>query len=318
MNTEFVLIAAEALICLVIVNGIAHYFFKKGFIKKIFLLMSPAIVITFLLGWMFASYGFTIATAIIFAIVSILTPLALMWVFFRQMDHPLVTFLYNLVGNQVNNALNLNRTVGQLVSNSNKADNVTRQVVTTSQQVAENVIEQANTINKTTQQVEQLSKAVEDVAKGAQEQAGSVQQVIVSVRDISEAIEQVSHNAQASAEVSKENASIAREGADTVTQAIRAMASIKDAVSGTGEKVRQLSKYSTQIGAIIKTIDDIAGQTNLLALNAAIEAARAGEEGRGFAVVADEVRKLAERTAQATKEVEFLIGNVQQGTQGGY
>ena len=93
-------------------------------------------------------------------------------------------------------------------------------------------------------------------------------------------------------------------GGEVVAQVVDTMKGINDA--------------SRKISDIISVIDGIAFQTNILALNAAVEAARAGEQGRGFAVVASEVRSLAGRSAEAAKEIKYLINasveRVEQGT----
>ncbi len=72
---------------------------------------------------------------------------------------------------------------------------------------------------------------------------------------------------------------------------------------------RNINQSSTQIGTIIKTIEDIAFQTNILSLNAGVEAARAGTAGKGFSVVADEVRSLAAKSAEAAQNTNILISH---------
>ncbi|HDS1745709.1 MULTISPECIES: PAS domain-containing methyl-accepting chemotaxis protein [Pseudomonas] len=106
---------------------------------------------------------------------------------------------------------------------------------------------------------------------------------------------------------SLETDSSAHKATDVVTQTVEVMRGLEGSMQEAAEGIQALDKQSKVIGAIIKTISDIAGQTNLLALNAAIEAARAGEQGRGFAVVADEVRQLASRTSTATEEIAKVV-----------
>lgn len=78
------------------------------------------------------------------------------------------------------------------------------------------------------------------------------------------------------------------------------------------DTTKQLTQTVDAIGIMTRTISDISSRTNLLALNASIESARAGEQGRGFAVVADEVRMLAERTSDATKEINLLATQIKE------
>jgi hypothetical protein len=108
-------------------------------------------------------------------------------------------------------------------------------------------------------------------------------------------------------EESKSTAEHATSGMDIVNRIFKDINVLSSSIRESVKIMDVLNKNSLSIKEVLQLIDDVADQTNLLALNAAIEAARAGEHGRGFAVVAEQIRGLAEKTQQATQDIEDVI-----------
>ncbi len=158
----------------------------------------------------------------------------------------------------------------------------------------------------------ELSNATDRIAKEMQEQMEHADTVATAAEEMSSTIQNVAENTNQSVSLAATVDTAASAGLEVVKQTWHCMTSVTQSVESSLTGIAELERSSASIGDMLSLIEDIADQTNLLALNAAIEAARAGEAGRGFAVVADEVRSLAEKTTKSTKDIERVVGKIQQ------
>ena len=158
---------------------------------------------------------------------------------------------------------------------------------------------------------ERMAEQASGAAKDAEVQRERAAQTSKAMEEMNTAVLQVAENAARASEGADSARGKALEGADVVRRVGDAASDARERTEAMVAALGELGQRAEGIGRIIGVINDIADQTNLLALNAAIEAARAGDAGRGFAVVADEVRKLAEKTMDATGEVEEAVSGIQ-------
>lgn len=156
--------------------------------------------------------------------------------------------------------------------------------------------------------------AIRQLSVEALKQAQETTRTLGSVEQMTRSIQDVAENARQAAAVARTASSTAEAGGIAMDRSVQNIQRLRQTVSETAKKVKRLGESSQQITKVVSLINQIALQTNLLAINAGIEAARAGEEGQGFAVVAEEVGELAARSAAATKEIEKIVENIQQGT----
>ncbi len=193
---------------------------------------------------------------------------------------------------------------GAIADSINYAIEALRNLVTTINDTSEKVSGSAQESRATTMHLAEASEL----------QAQQITQATTAIKDMTQAIDGMASDAKESAEVAQRSVEIAGRGGETVRSTIQGMDSIREQIQETAKRIKRLGESSQEIGDIVELIDDIADQTNILALNAAMQAAMAGEAGRGFAVVADEVQRLAERSSNATKQIEALVKTIQADT----
>jgi methyl-accepting chemotaxis protein len=181
----------------------------------------------------------------------------------------------------------------ELLDGSNKLNESSGTLSTTSVSMQENSERVASTSNTVAAAAEEMSTNMNSVAAAIEEMSTNIEMVAGSAGSISDKIIEIRGKTQNANRITGE-------------------AVIK--VDDSSKLIDILGNAATEIGNVTETIREISEQTNLLALNATIEAARAGEAGKGFAVVASEIKALATQTSEATAAIQNSINGIQSST----
>ena len=226
-----------------------------------------------------------------------------------EQNQAAIMLLLDELGSLADGDLTIKATVneditGAIADSINYAIEALRELVIT---LNESAIRVDGAARQTDQTAEQLAEATAEQSKQIEDASQAILQMAAS-------IEEISGNAERSSDVARHSVDVAHKGGDAVRRTIEGMNTIRETIQDTAKRIKRLGESSQEIGNIIELINDIADQTNILALNASIQASMAGEAGRGFAVVADEVQRLAERSANATKQIEVLVRTIQADT----
>jgi methyl-accepting chemotaxis protein PixJ len=177
---------------------------------------------------------------------------------------------------------------------------IVSQVQTASAQVAQTSRGSEISISELSQEAEQQLRGVTKALDQIQAMVSSTQAVATNAQKVETAVQQANQTVRA--------------GETAMNRTVDGILAIRETVAETSKKIKRLSEASQKISKVVSLISNFTTQTQLLALNAAIEATRAGEYGRGFTVVADEVRSLARQSADATREIEQLVQDIQMET----
>ena len=155
------------------------------------------------------------------------------------------------------------------------------------------------------------AEAIQDAAASSQSAASDHSAI---VEEVSATIDSLQQTFQRTEKISRDVYTVSeqavrkgREGADSMRDAQTTMQSILKGSEAARNEMSNLANLSSQIEAVVKSLEQIADNSQMLAINASIEAAEAGEAGKGFAVVATEVQELAVQSARATQDIRTFL-----------
>jgi methyl-accepting chemotaxis protein len=155
-----------------------------------------------------------------------------------------------------------------------------------------------------------VRRSAEQQQETVSSQAAALHQTRVTAEALRETSSVAAQRAHSVLNLAERADMLGREGETSIAHSVSGLANLGAQVREIAQRISNLGESTQQIGAITKTVKELADRSNMLALNAAIEAVRSGEHGKGFGVVAREIRSLADQSIEATVRVREILDAV--------
>lgn len=198
----------------------------------------------------------------------------------------------------------------RLTMESKKTSDLLKEVLSISDNVAENVTQVDNMVDSLNSSMGVTLTAMSEVSTGTNETAHTIQNQLVKTEEIQDYITSVERATSVITENMVTTSAAVDNGQKQIDNLMRLTGISDKAGNEVAAALDNFKETTGRMNSITDLINSVASQTSLLALNASIEAARAGEAGRGFAVVASEISNLANQTTSATEDINSLINQI--------
>lgn len=167
----------------------------------------------------------------------------------------------------------------------------------------------ADELTKSTAHIFNTAKQLDE---GVQKQEYAIHQIATSTKNISLTVKNFANYLKDVHKTALATTHFAETGRLSLLEMEAIMKQIVGSSNNIVNALSVLNQQGKEINNVITTIVKIADQSNLLSLNTAIRAGKTGLKGIGFAVVADKIRELADQTANATLDIEGVVGEIVQ------